>query len=319
MMNWQPWQWWIDVEAGTKPRKERFTWPLKRERILWDAFVLPVPGRDFSYVLLHKVESDDLFCVCDSGGDIAETTLTNVSDAFSVQVVYSKAFNNRNLARLFFLSDCGQLRERGEATDKIVVVSPNGTCQWSAWPDTRHNCASFRLFAGEGLSAFIHRPAIQIWQTLQDALKDPRSDATFACEWSAKTEEQRSDMVWNWPSDKRQGVRDEFQSWLQCFLWHEDSLWQEHKYWDLSVPNPNDIWLYSKEGYRHVISSELRQAIEQLWHRYEPFHNETLKYWCASDWKQNTIEAFHVEVSEPTAHERIEATLRWREWQEQTQ
>ncbi|MDB5243669.1 MAG: hypothetical protein JWP57_4294 [Spirosoma sp.] len=261
MINWQPWQWWIDVEAGTKPRRERFTWSLKRERILWDAFVLPVPGpgSGHSYVLLHRVESDDLFCVCDSGGNMAKTTLTNVSDASSVQVVYSKALNNRNLARLFFLGECGQLRERGEAAAKIVVVSPNGSCLWDTWPDTwpdiRYNRTRFRLFAGEGLNAFIHRPAMQIWQTLQDALEDPRSDATFACEWSAKTDEQRADMVWNWPAAKRQGVRDELQSWLQCLLWREDSLWQEHKYWDLFVPNPNDIWLYPKEGYRHAVPS----------------------------------------------------------------
>ncbi len=318
-MNWQPWQWWIDGEAGTKPRRERFTWSLKRERILWDAFVLPVPGRGsrYSYVLLYKVESDDLFCVCDSGGNIAQTSLTNVSDAFSVQVVYSKALNNRNLARLFFLGDCGQLRERGEAADKIVVVCPNGNCQWDTWPDTGHNCARFRLFAGEGLSAFIHRPAMQIWQTLQDALKDPRSDATFAYEWSVKTDEQRADMVWNWPRDERQRLRDELQSWLQRLLWREDSLWQEHKYWDLSVPNPNDIWLYSEEGYRQAVPGELRQAIEQLWHRHAPFHNEPLEYWSASDWKQKTIEAFHVKVHEPTAHERLEAHLRWRDWEAQ--
>ncbi len=310
----QPWQWPMD--HWTTPRIESCPRSLDGHLILWNALVFHILGQPLSRVWLRDVESHDLFCICDSEGDIVQARLTESSDISSVRMVCADALNNAKIARLFFLGASGQLRERDEITHQIVIVRADGSGLWNTWPESRHKRSSFRLFDDAGLAAFIRRPAMQIWDTLKAALKDPQSDASFSRDWLGKTDEQRTATIWNWSPDTRQNLRVELEEMLHCALLCNDFLWQKDDSWTLSVPDPANIWLYpaEEEWDEYPVPDQLKRAIEQLWHHYAPFNSEVLKHECAYAWKQNTITAFFDEAREPTAHERLEAMLRWRDW-----
>ncbi|RYX86855.1 hypothetical protein EON83_01340 [bacterium] len=313
MNQWQPWQWPIDDASSV--RVETFHHSLNGRRLLWEAFVIPIVGKDLSHVLLRYVEGDGVFAVCDSYGNLVQARLTESSDAWSVRMVGADALNKGKVARLFCLGDSGQLLERGEAARKLAIIRANGKGMWSSWANAGYNGDKFMLFDDDGIESFMGRPTLEIWKGFQDVLQDPQSDAAFARDWMDMSEAQRENAVWNWEVESRTRLRAEVEELLKCVLLSHEALWQGNESWGLSLADPENMWLYPEEEWEeHDIPDEVRGNIEEIWRYYAPFDAEVLKHECAFDWRQGAIKAFQVEAREPTAHERLEAMLRLRDW-----
>lgn len=325
-----PWQ-WPDYDISEIERVH-FSRSLYGKPAYWEALAYPCLGEAIDYIWLRPEGTPDLFAICDDRGNATRIRQYIPVEEWQLRTMCSHALEQEKIGRLFFFNDSGQLRHVGEVAASYALIKADGCGKWTSLHEHEDEIfqrqAVFTLFEGRGLVDFMRQPTTQIWNVLRDALNDPHSDASFARDWMNKTEEQCENTVWNWPPNERETRRHELEALLLLALLREDWLWEQKQQWQCSVSGPFVIWLYEEGKDDPVeVPEGLRESIGTIWQRLAPFNQEALRHECASEWMREKCawrleeiwEAFTAGANHPSAHERLEAKLQWREWLGQLQ
>ncbi|BCM92767.1 hypothetical protein IAD21_04649 [Abditibacteriota bacterium] len=325
------WQWPVDDVSDVESALFSRSWDGKPAQ--WEALAFPRLGETITYVWLRPDWRDGLFCICDAAGNSAQIRQFQAVEEWQLRTMGADALNKARIGRLYFLGPLGRLREQGEVATTSVIIRADGHGVWERWSedndvgsDWRQDRTPFCLFHDAGMNDFLRRPALDVWRLLERALSEPNSDASFARGWMSQTEEQREDLVWNWPRTEREARRAEFEDRLLWALLAQTELWQKNQKWQCCVSGASKIRLQDgEENKPREVPPSLSEAIGVLWNQLAPFNGEVLSHQCARRWKREKGEwgsdfpenwdQFFAEAREPSSHEQLEAMLRWREWE----
>lgn len=247
-------------------------------------------------------------------------------DEFRIRTTCADVLNKGEFARYFFLNGDGKPRQPGEIAAGCAWARGDGTGGWN--PQWNHN-SGYEWFVpffhspDQGAWNFARRDALDVWRELAEARGDGRSDAHFAWHWAHLRARERDDQMWNWPrEDALAGTRLlcklSLEECLKHILLSDETLWQEGDDWVLSVCDPQSITLHpgDAEWEEHEISEAMSDSIALLWERFKPFNIGALSHECVRRWKAHRDVCFQTFAREPSAHERLEAMLKWRDFVE---
>ena len=227
------------------------------------------------------------------------------------------AWDGGLFARHFVLNARGELRGDGEAAHEAVLVAPDGIAAWSlAVIDTQvRDAAAFSWSVPESKAPFLRWPALDIWARLQLGLEDPRSEAPFAHRFALLDESQRQGLLWEWT----RGDQHQFKSVLLDAL-HSQDFWNQEAVCNamaLRVRGPRAVEIVAAVHGMDVPPS-LLDAVERVWNWFEPCPAEVMGARCVRDWLRRHTPCLEIRSRRPSAHERIEAMMRWRDFEEET-
>jgi len=234
------------------------------------------------------------------------------------------ALKKHQWGRVFYFND--DLRADGTMMpcDWGVFLAANGMGLWK-W--TTRDGVTWGKASNEGIFRWHHNPqsaarlltkhsSFEIWRQFQIQLADFQSDAAFSRRWLQMEEEERFDEVTQW----KNGSRGEYESVLRLLLLTEPTL-QNARGIQLTTSVFEDEM--KESHYLHELQADkYRAALSPRWQRAE----ETLRAYfevelcerlplCA---RNSYIGKWtYIHITEPTAHERLEAQLQLRAWAEE--
>ena len=230
-------------------------------------------------------------------------------------------FLEKNLfARYFALNNQCQLRVESEAVHESVLLLPKGNATWflGAVSQVKDEATPFKWNTPLPEFEFLRLSALEVWKQIQESLADSKSDAFFSRRFALLNDEDRHNLVFN----RDFSAGHEFCEWLFLRLKMQDA-WEEVPQGGqihFSVERYNrgfDNYLRWKDGSsftRLTISDSLNTDVEQLRKWFLPLNENVAVFSCVEKWLMKFYPSLLVKVSRPTAHEQLEAALRWREW-----
>lgn len=293
--------------------------PLKLGReIEWQLHVIEVPNSKFGFLWMCPLDvpTDAGLVAYDSIFNFGETMLCDVNATrASSKTMLDYVFEKANIARQLFLNEAGTLRRDDERAHEAVIFAPDGRAVWSqtfAQGDKRYP-AHFRWSEPMSPADFLRVPVQTLLDRLQELLADPNGEVVFARRWAFTTKAERDEL-----SEKTaRGNVEELKEWMRDILlastvWDENpdarrinlslsrsktaTIWDEDGEWGESLPMP----------------PSLAQNAEKLRACFQPFHERIAGFMCVQRSDAGPIVVY---VARPTAHERTEAMIRWREWE----
>jgi hypothetical protein len=244
----------------------------------------------------------------------------------------SNALSGGQFARLFFLDGNEELRRFDERASFLVVVSAAGWAQWHRVNVGKTLQADSMLiesssafcWTGEPDSArFLVTPALELWSQLQRQKEDSRSDCAFARRVLGLSSEEMGELLIRW----NKGTKAELKQVLGAALLSQAQLWQQAtgNDWIIDLDLLHTNWHRGRiaalhPGVRPFYSPApglLRGILRRVEAYFEPAYNEDLlaAHLEAALWRRNFQERLSIRIENPSAHERLEAALFWRDWQ----
>ncbi len=263
----------------------------------------------------------------DAGFVVFETTyhqmmpMERKTENFALRASLSAVCKNNKLARHFFLNKNGELRKDGEAAHEAILVAPDGLAAWSlaAVNNQLHDASTFEWNTPLSNADFVHLSACDVWNRVRNLLGEPDSDGLFARRFALMSERERCAMVFK----EVRRTEDEMKELLLTLLTWQD-VWH-------NVPEGEQLTLYVylygtsslnwEDGWREMevdASPLLEEDVTRLWNWFQPMNENLGNRHCLKEWlKSNTSNlrtSTYVSAFRPTAHEQLEANLRWRGW-----
>jgi len=218
-----------------------------------------------------------------------------------------------DFARQFFFSD-GQLRQENMRATERLLVWNDGNAAWQ-WHEQVWWGSNTQFSWGAPMEAeeFLSLPMLDVWAQIENHLSDERGEAAFARKLARQSEKEREATV----CSPRATSRLEMKEMLRCLLVahgvNEDN--EEEPYF---LRSDRNLWNSTRrKSHALNLSGELQRHVERVWRHFEPFDPRIENFECV----RNIINAHLLEeaiyFSPLTAHERMEAMLRWRDWLEE--
>ena len=225
---------------------------------------------------------------------------------------------HNRLGRCFFFNDKGSLREHEEEATAAVVFAPKGKASWlvGTLADDEDTPVPFLWSKSLTNAEILRLPALKVWKRLQRMLIQPNSNATFARRFAFADARARQEMIFNAvPLEQK-----EFDVLVRSLILSQD-FWSEAKAnVEFFVPkNEKPEVIVHLDDELSETPPYLSQNVDLLWQLFEPVRAEVAKHLCVVDWLHRRSNNSNALFSHPTAHEQLEAQLRWREWLRQTQ
>jgi len=220
----------------------------------------------------------------------------------------------REFARQFFLSG-GQLRqETMRATEKLLVWS-NGTAAWS-WHEQYDSEADAHFSWDDSMSAeeFLSLPALDVWEQIESQLADESGEAAFARDFARQGQTERDATALSWRGGAPAKMKEVLESLLvahgtnrvneigRVFLNSDRRLWEE----------------LGRMIFPREVCDELQRDIERVWRHFEPLKPHIENFKCVRKHVKGSLLPEEICVPPSSAHERMEAMLRFREWLEES-
>ncbi len=247
------------------------------------------------------------------------TRYDHAIDPIALIEEFAQAWGNDKIARLFWLSERGELRQAGEVACESLLVTTCGIAVWRNY--VRPGGSSAFSWASPSRSGeFARIPSLDLWGHIQQLLEEPRSEADFARRFNHLDFDTKRAMIFNWS----RGDSDEFNAVLRDILLSHD-IWDEVTQSDelkLTVRTVEDVDITFEDLYAVWgvdTPPSLLQAVEHLCEWFGPFNTEIVSRRCVRDWIPSLGMGLDVTAQRPTAHERLEAHIRWRDWLVKTQ
>jgi hypothetical protein len=295
-----------------------FLW--QGERVRWQVQLRPSPFDERQLTLYLRHERED-------AGFWATRPFDAKLQPFQIRLACADLINKHKLTRVFFLDKDGALRRQGQQAAGYTLMGLDGIGTWNVrLVGAKWNLeATARFWLSSGAASLRRRDALSVWSELEQARVDERSDAHFAWRWAHLSEGERDDLLWNWPREEasraaRSMRKLRLEECLKLVLLREETLWQRSDDWVLSVRDAQSITLHPGDAQweEHEISEAMSESIALLWERFKPFNPGALSHECARDWKRQRDVRFQTFAREPSAHERLEAMMRWRDFEGET-
>ena len=222
-------------------------------------------------------------------------------------------FSQGNYQRQFILNAQGELRRKGEDARESLLIDCVGNGSWSlgAIRAQRHDSSRFSWDALMTPAAFRKLSARDVWRIIGELLADPQSDAAFARRFALMGEEERHALIFR----EIPIARQEFETTLRAFAIAQD-LWEQESYdgevcFDLYKDGRIYLGLFDEAA---PVSAQLKRGVEALRQSFMPINQEVANFSCVKEWLHDYNKDANFVIARPSAHERLEAKLRWRDW-----
>jgi len=254
-------------------------------------------------------------------------------EPYGFRTSFADCWNNQKWGRTLFLNEQVRLRARGERAHFQVVLSPLGSASWRVWKKTEPS--AYGMEDVENYAGFYWSPQdarellLGDASTIQGLLKaqwdDPNSDLSFARRFVLMNKEELHAQIWSWKRGNRMELTRVLR-WAflaQVELWPAPDELQWTVSWQPSAP-PHFLGdtfhspdLLQRFPTPEPLKESLRLALE--WFVPTPRY-ERIALHFSLERSFNRYHSAFVRLAEhpPTAHERLEAALAWRDWLETT-
>lgn len=327
MPNFLPHAWEMPYE-GSLERSViyRTTCLFGSKRIEWELRLIPGgppnPSAKDSFLLWIRALTEDqeagFFAVSADGGTLLRFHADTEPAPLRALLADILSKGRRKLARAFFLNRSGHLRQAGQASVELLLVRPDGLSGWgrNAANNGFWTMDFFGCQASSSAEEFFNRKASQCWEQVQELLRDPHGEAVFAREFAALNNAERTGRVVfdghsRWPALKER-LHDVL---LFSPLW--DAVPDEEVLL-VEVFSPDHLGIWTLDHESVSVPDSLRASVSRLWAVLKPFDPEVEAFLCVRNWKVQAPLGIKITAQRPqSAHERLEAALRWREWLEE--
>ena len=234
---------------------------------------------------------------------------------------FIECLSNGKWTRSLYWNERFELRREGESTCFYTVLEHDGTGFWSDKATPRPNQASFK-WGAEEREFLIRAPADELVARLW-----AEPDFDYARRFISFSADERWDEMWKW----RHGDRHEMQQVLTWALLAQEDLWQTLKRLCLFVEPMRENqnlggMLFSDQQPSHraddptPLPHGLHEALAAVlcWFGPEVRTSHAEEHLCLSHLLDPPVWFLRIQPKDPTAHERMEATMRWWEWLAQT-
>ncbi len=221
---------------------------------------------------------------------------------------------HHRLGRCLFFNKDGNLRQHGEEALGAVVFSANGMASWlvDTLADDEKMPVPFRWNKVLTIDEFFHLSANQIWSRLQQLLGKPNRKISFARQFAFADEKTRQDLVFEFAPLDRKGFGDLSRSLIYSQrFWNDSDV--EAEIFMLRGKKPRLI--INRNGRSTKVLTGLNRSFDLLWWHFQPVRAALTKYPSVVNWLNERSENIGDSFSSPTAHEQLEAALRWHEWE----
>ena len=247
------------------------------------------------------------------------TPSSSLSESSNLGATLTQLWQENRFARYFFCNERGNLRQESEAAQASLLIASNGLAAWNrAEVENFSDAIVFDWSSPLTNSEFLNLPAFELWKKVEDLLEEPNSKALFARNFAQMNENERYNTIFNGSCLSE----NEFKLLLRCLLLSQDFWTETNKELEVIVDTAKggDIELdfILNFAYEQVeLSDELAQNIRLLLShhcRAQIPEEEIQGHSCVDIWLSGKPTVIEEVVRRPTAHEQLEAALRWRQW-----
>ena len=288
------------------------------ERLNWKVALVEVPTHFDPILWMRPLDArfDAGFIVYDFVHFNVDTRKADERSAHFSKLLPLFWEQNRLGRTLFFNTD-GELRGPDDDQAETLLITPEGLAVWGLgiFNREKHPAWKFNWSAPLTNDEFLRLPALKVWARVQQLLAEPKSEAQFSREFMFMTEQERLNTVFK----KSVLTHKEVETLMHTLLLTQD-VWDEVPEADrlqlISLPESHtSLWL-EEADYGLRVSESLKAQIAQLWSQYRIADKGVLNRLCVQNWYEYKTPKFVASSSRPTAHEQLEAALRWRQWKE---
>ena len=232
---------------------------------------------------------------------------------------FNLSWEKCSLIRCFFINKEGALRTDDDLSQRSVGLAHNGFAAWNALATKKERITNFKWSPHtRGFDKFLKLQASDLWARLQTSLIDSESDASFSYRFMKMKDEERHRLVFN----RSVAEAEEFYPLIYARLqmadfWNDLPSYGHINFftgrYDLEFAN-SIHWHEARERKRVDISEPLSSDLAKLQNWFYPLNEEVAASICIQKWLKRFYPQLLVKVHRPTAHEQLEAALRWREW-----
>ena len=235
---------------------------------------------------------------------------------------FSEDWEENEFACHFFFNQYNELRVGKEEASGAILVRPDGTATWT-WLAQEMEVEKETMFRwSEPLTPaeFLYLPALEVWKRLQILLDDPDSEARFARRFGAMSNKERTKLVFR----SRRGPNYKLFPLLEAIA-RAEGVWDrvpegEELHISLDATTQDDVFSYQGQFFLEKVGANVSTlaSVTQLREWFFPMRQEFARHLCVQQWLfwNGGPHHFFASIKRPTAHEQLEAALRWREWKE---
>ena len=231
--------------------------------------------------------------------------------------LFDTVWREKRLARHFFLGKNGQLRTAKRRAYEGVLVTLDGIAAWSLGHVSTnvHDATLCHWSQPVSIAEFVGLPALEVWQSLQTLLAEPESDAALARRFALLDHSERHKLAFDYTRLHRESMKPLLEALLlSSEIWEQVPTQSElvFKSW---ADGRADIYDAEDSGIIHQVnvSEALNAQIQQVW-QWSGAINPLAGRFPIAQWMEINSPVIQFLILAPSAHEQLEAKLRWREW-----
>ena len=285
------------------------------EKLDWLVALIQIPSLEHPIVWIRPldVRFDAGFVVLNTSRQIP-VVITRQYALEAPDALLATMCQHKRLGRQFFYDEQKNLCGKNQVPKGAFVVAANGFCSWFA--NTVGNDVNDAVSFNYGVEAtsdeFLHLSALDIWKEISNN-QDEKIE--FARQFSFMDEKERRKQMFDCEHGTIEGIEEVFRTLLMS-----QSFWNE-------IPNAVCVQLHSSADKQRLtlswfdsafedkeISHSLESDVAKIWNWSRPINEDFSKKAAHMRWFKANIPKIGLVVERPTAHEQLEAQLRWREW-----
>ncbi len=236
-----------------------------------------------------------------------------------LQTLVDSAWKDQFFGRKLCLNENGMLRREGETMHSSVHFACDGKGAWIVADLNDEVAQRFGLFKWNEPIAeaeFCRLSSYDLWKRLQEFLSDSENDVSFARKFVLMKNQERQELVFG----ESICSRNEFESLLRVIALQEnlDQIPVGATLLVDSSDRSGDHFYWDDDGCHEtsIGSKEFHRDVALLRERCFPIKEEFANRLCVCEWIDLCGSASQIRIPYPTAHEQLEAQLRWREWKQ---
>lgn len=293
----------------------------------WQVNLVKVPASKWPILWLRPLtdEREAGFTVLDGSGDqpmffaqrVKLASLTEEIDVALDEKLAPHPFYEQFLARQFFLNSRGELRSERERAHESLVVGANGIAAWNLAFVRKevYEPAAFKWSKPLASDEFQRLPALDLWARVQQLLAEPRGEVAFARGFAFLDEDERRARIQRTRRASIEQLQELLGDLLTCSLLWDKMPGVQSIYF--TINSRQELGAWDNAGLDVIeMPDSLSENIQKLWRHFRPFERRIARFLCVKNVYANQLD---FEVARPTAHEQLEAHLRWREWEATTE
>ena len=231
----------------------------------------------------------------------------------SLPEMFDKRWETKYVIRTFYLNEEGKLRGKGEKQHEQIYIFLAGRAHWTIGKSipNQFETVEFDWEKPASASEFQRLNALELWNQVECHLADSNSHVSVARWFAAMNERKRNALFF----EQSHKSSKEMNVLLRALLINESIFEQVSQDGVLSFIVEHKENIYLSTGRQSLkIPKSLRVNLKQLMEWYQPVNINYVDHSFMELWMKLHFPKFSFYMNQPTAHEKLEASVRWREW-----